>query len=325
MEEINEFIEKLSEERRKANCLPEAQSHYIGGQLGYRDQMTSLNTTQWSIHEDGKFIATGPTTQKLPAGAYKVDMDNNGNIIFTAIKVVTDELLRFTNTTNDKVLESINIFWNSRDKFKLKKQIFKRGILLWGLPGSGKTCTINLLSQDIISRDGIVIICENPRYTILALAKLRIVEPLRNVICILEDLDEIIERYGESEILALLDGHNQIDNICYVASTNYPEQLDERIANRPSRFDEVIKIGMPSVLLRRAYLRSKLSEEELDDIQLEKWLNDTDGMSIAHLKELFVSVFCLSKKYDEIISRLKAMKKKIKSGSNMSIGMIGSN
>ena len=54
------------------------------------------------------------------------------------------------------------------------------------------------------------------------------------------------EYYAESEYLSLLDGENQIGNVVYVATTNYPEKLDKRFTDRPSRFDVVQKISMPN-------------------------------------------------------------------------------
>jgi hypothetical protein len=83
------------------------------------------------------------------------------------------------------------------------------------------------------------------------LQMLRAVEPERQVVGILEDVDALIERYGESEYLSLLDGEAQVDNVVYVATTNYPERLDARIVDRPSRFDTIRYIGMPSAGARR--------------------------------------------------------------------------
>lgn len=125
----------------------------------------------------------------------------------------------------------------------------------------------------------------------------------------IEDVDEIINRFGEHTLLALLDGENQVENIVHIATTNYPEILGARIVNRPSRFDERILVGMPTALARQTYLSRTtfgLSLKELD-----RWVKDTDGLSIAHLRELAAAVLCLEQPYDQVIQRLKAMKHKI--------------
>jgi SpoVK/Ycf46/Vps4 family AAA+-type ATPase len=224
-------------------------------------------------------------------------------------------------SSSDHVLLSIQKFWESEAKFRRFGQIFKRGVLLWGPPGSGKTVSVLLLVEDLIQRGGIVVTAADPELTAKALSKLRQIEPKRNVICILEDIDELTDRYGEANLLSLLDGEEQIDNVVYLATTNYPERLDARLVNRPSRFDEVIKIGMPSAMARRMYIRSRLQVADLADADLQQWVEGTDGLSIAHIRELIAAVFCLGRDYAETLDRLRAMKKAPKSSGGNVIGM----
>ena len=44
------------------------------------------------------------------------------------------------------------------------------------------------------------------------------------------------------------------------------------------------------------------------NIDLERWVADTDEMSIAHLKELFIAVVILQDKYEDAIGTLKTMR-----------------
>ena len=103
----------------------------------------------------------------------------------------------------------------------------------------------------------------------------------------------------------MLDGEGQANHIVYVATTNYPEALDSRFVDRPSRFDTVTYIGMPSTEARKMYFQSK--EPELETDELEHWVRSTKGFSIAHLKELIIGVKCLKQPVDEVIERLAAM------------------
>jgi effector-binding domain-containing protein len=43
-------------------------------------------------------------------------------------------------------------------------------------------------------------------------------------------------------------------------------------------------------------------------IDIDQWVKDTDKMSIAHLKELFVAVVILGDTYEEAIKTLQSMK-----------------
>ena len=94
-----------------------------------------------------------------------------------------------------------------------------------------------------------------------------------------------------------------------MASTNYPEQLGDRIVNRPSRFDTRIKMGHPNDKSREIYFNSLF--EKIKDInhghEVDQWIEDTKGMSIAHLKGLFISVFILEYPYEEALENHRAM------------------
>jgi SpoVK/Ycf46/Vps4 family AAA+-type ATPase len=201
-------------------------------------------------------------------------------------------------------------FWQMEERYRKHGLLYKRGILLWGPPGGGKTATITLLNKHLLDNGGVVVMCDHPKITSMGLEALRRIEPERRIICIMEDIDEIIEKYGEHDLLALLDGENQVDRIVMLASTNYPDRLGARICNRPSRFDERIKVGMPSRAARRVYLKNLLGENDPD---IERWVEDTDNLSVAHLRELAAAVRCLDQNYTEVLDRLKTMKHRLKS------------
>lgn len=102
-------------------------------------------------------------------------------------------------------------------------------------------------------------------------------------------------------------------------TTNYPSRLDKRLVNRPSRFDKVIKVGMPNDGTRRLYLQAK--EKSLNGEELDRWVKLSKDFSLAHLKEMIVAVKCLNQPLDEVVERLKQMRTPPKdSDDNYSIG-----
>ena len=69
-----------------------------------------------------------------------------------------------------------------------------------------------------------------------------------------------------------------------IATTNYIEKLSPRFYNRPSRFDIVEFVDLPSIEERKIYLSTiekSYTEEELTYI-----INKTDGFSFAHLRDV---------------------------------------
>ncbi len=84
-----------------------------------------------------------------------------------------------------------------------------------------------------------------------------------------------------------------------------------RLINRPSRFDRVVKIGMPSLEARIAYLKSR--NLEIEEKDLIHWAESTKDLSIAHLKEIIVGVMCFGNKFESELKRVKEMGKTPKS------------
>lgn len=265
-----------------------------------------MDLCQWQVFPNDNFVASSPTSKSLPPGVYNLEEDSSGRIFFVKTKPITDKLIDLGETTSARVVESIEIFWNSRQQFIARGIIFKRGILLWGPAGSGKTATVAQLIERLISRGGIVVICQYPNRCILALRILRRIEHIRPLIVIMEDIEEMIDNHGEHDLLSLLDGEHQVDNVVHLATTNYPERLGPRIINRPSRFDEVIKVPMPNLAARYKYLSYNL-DGKVSDPQLQEWADQTNNLSIAHLRELIVATQCLSRPFDETLDRLKKM------------------
>lgn len=290
-------------------------SDCAGPQPGYDGDEDDLNppvdpptfnpgrVTQYSLYGGG-FLPTQETIGELPAGVYELQ-HAQGRWFFKARTISKDKLLVLPDSRSEEVVNEIERFWNLKDRFKKYGLVHKRGFLLWGPPGSGKTCTVTLVMDKLVKKGGIAILCSEPGVTSMLLASLREIEPERPVTVVLEDIDAIIEKNDESAVLNLLDGEKSISNVVFLATTNYPEKLDGRVTNRPSRFDRVVKIGMPNDAARRIYLESR--QLDLSPEEIGRWVEASKGFSIAHIKELVVNVMCLENDFGETIERLRGM------------------
>lgn len=273
-----------------------------------KETLGKLNFCQWQNYGNGIYVPTSKTIKTIPAGFYWTGHNDNIGLFLQLRKIINDGIVYMPDSASAKVLASMEKFWNSKARYDRFNLLFKRGILLWGPPGSGKTITVRQLAQQVVDRDGIVINCEYPGQLANLLRAVRTIEPVRPIICIYEDVDEIIARYNEHDLLALLDGETQVDNIVHIATTNYPDRLGARLINRPSRFDERIFVGMPSAEQRTVYLKAVAP----DCPDIDQWVKDTDDFSIAHLRELVAAVYCLEGDYQEVLKRLKDMNERPK-------------
>jgi SpoVK/Ycf46/Vps4 family AAA+-type ATPase len=276
------------------------------------DLFAKVRKSQWAYCGPNEFVSIQKTRKTLESGVFRIKVKNNEIIIYKT-EINVDDLLEFPDSLSNTILTEIEGFWNKAANFKKYGFLHRRGYLLYGPAGGGKTSLVQQIIKKIIDKTGIVFICDNPSVLALALAAFREVEPNRNVVCIFEDLDSIIDSFGEDTILSILDGESQIDKVLNIATTNYPEKLDKRLVGRPRRFDRVLKIGMPNVAVRKMYYTNKLG---LDDKEIDVWVEKTEGFSFAAMAELVISVKCLGNKFEDALETLSGLMNKKPTSTN---------
>jgi hypothetical protein len=265
------------------------------------------NAPLWSVSEGVYTISYSTiTTPTMEPGLYDMVI-NDGRLFFSQVDLRDDQLLVFPGSEQDSILKDITTFWDSEDRFKKYDIPFKRGIMLWGPPGSGKSSLLRLVSRDVIARGGVVFQFSNPDLFVSGYRMFREVQPDTPIVVIMEDLDTIFSHSNESKILNLLDGAELAEKTVFLATTNYPEKLGPRIMNRPSRFDRVYRIPHPNAKARQLYLET-LAAQGGDTVPAAEWAKLTSGLSLSHLKELFVGTHIMGGNPDEVIRILKGMK-----------------
>ncbi len=260
---------------------------------------------QWMIAGPNHFQICGRTTEVLPPGAYNGWLDNCGNAHFQARDLHVDELINFPDSLPAKVLTELKKFWDTGDRFARYGFLHRRGYLLYGKQGCGKSSLIHQIVSAVVAEGNVAFFCQHPYGFIKAAEKFREVEPDRPIVCIFEDIDAIIAQYGDAELLQWLDGNSQVDKAVNIASTNYPEKLDRRIISRPRRFDRILRIDAPDSRIREAYFGRKVPD--LTPVELAKWVALTDGLPFAALAEMVISVCCLGNDLEESAKLLKSL------------------
>ncbi len=205
------------------------------------------------------------------------------------------EDLTLTSAIRNALLEDIEGFFESEQIYKELGVPWKRGVLLLGPPGNGKTQAIRAM----INRVGRAAICVRsftPNRGTVHGSIMTVFQKAREVspcMLILEDLDSLVDDKNRSIFLNEMDGLAQNEGVLTVATTNHPARLDPAMLNRPSRFDRKINFTLPNKAMRMAFLRSaseRFSKHcQLSDEDIERVGTESAGFSFAYLKELCLS------------------------------------
>ena len=245
--------------------------------------------------------------QKIEPGIYTVDFSRDHGIYCKKMDIKSDELFVFSDSISEKLLKEINTFWEKAERYKQNNLVHKRGILLEGFPGTGKSSIISILCKEIISKGGVVFKINGIRnldtYFEFIRYGFREIQPETPVVTILEDLDQYEEI--ESELLDFLDGKTHLDHHVVISTTNNTELIPDTFL-RPSRIDLKIEVPLPSEQTRREYFKFKNTPED----EIENLVKQSEDFSLADLKELYVCIYLLDYTIEEAVGKITAPKEK---------------
>jgi len=176
-----------------------------------------------------------------------------------------------------------------------------KGILFYGPPGTGKT----LLARAVANESGAHFIAVSGpeilnKFWGQSEAKLRSIfseaKAKAPAIVLFDEIDsfassrdamsESFEATLVSQLLSLMDGLNDLGQVCVIATTNRPSALDSAL-RRPGRFDHEIEVGLPDAEARLHILKIHAKGMPTDpDLDLDQIARATGGYSGADLEAL---------------------------------------
>ena len=175
----------------------------------------------------------------------------------------------------------------------------KRGILLAGEPGTGKTIICRALMTEA---DGITCITTNG-YALddddYVTELYELAEDLSPCIVFIEDIDLIGQNRMEFgyqrgsallSLLSVMDGVEEQREVVTIATTNCLETLDKALSQRPSRFDRVIKLTRPAIEQRRALVHRLCEKIPLDGALEEYIATRAENCTPAQIQEIVYSL-----------------------------------
>jgi hypothetical protein len=236
---------------------------------------------------------------KLRPDVYRVDYDyNTDSVTFVTMESNHDELVDLPGTEYESVISDVDTFLTPecQARFEAVGFLHKFNILLYGAPGTGKTCLVNRVAQKVIASGGIVLFNPTPVALKTTFAALDSIQPETRVLIIFEEMDDHVRR-DEATLLHVLDGEVQKKNAMFIATTNYIDKIPTRV-RRPGRFSTVVEVKFPNTEARRAYLKTKLKDATVIETIVEK----TNEFSIDELKEVVRGHYCMGKDLNSYIS-----------------------
>ncbi|MFF4189573.1 AAA family ATPase [Nonomuraea sp. NPDC001831] len=176
------------------------------------------------------------------------------------------------------------------DVLRARGQHLKRGLLLHGPPGTGKTHTVRYLMGRMPGVTVVVMAGTGLRFVSEAAALARRLQP---AIVVVEDVDLVARdrRFSEEgspllfTLFDAMDGVGADADVTFVLTTNRAEVLEQALADRPGRVDLAVEVPRPDARLRAALLRL-YGGDLLAGIDLEPLVAGTDGMTASFFKEL---------------------------------------
>ncbi|MBS3680386.1 ATP-binding protein [Ornithinibacillus massiliensis] len=188
------------------------------------------------------------------------------------------------------IFRSIDEFFlNSGQFFKQYNIPYKRGILLYGSPGNGKTTLVKSIAGSVSAP---IVYWQITEYTSSYSIREIFSKVLRlaPMVLVIEDIDSMPTE-ARSVFLNTLDGATTKEGIFLIGTTNYPEKIDPALINRAGRFDRAYEIKQPDEVLRREYIVNKKGIDEfLTNSAIEELVQKTKGLSISQLNEIYMSI-----------------------------------
>lgn len=239
-------------------------------------------------------LQTGNMISSISPGEYEYHVNQRGRFLekkklpnLHFIKNIKDGFV-------DKMLDEIEIFWKRENIYKEYGETHKRGYLMWGPPGCGKTFLLRRIIEKFIEEENGVVLKIDSNLINDYQTVQKYFDNNQKFLLYLENLDEVYNNQAHSDtsmsmLESFLDNSNpDLTNTIMMFTSNFPEKIPNKIIDRPNRIDRIIEVMFPTKEERKYFLEKK--SKRLTDKQIDKIIQLTDNFSFAHLNEIIMSV-----------------------------------
>ncbi|MFN8565548.1 MAG: ATP-binding protein [Anaerolineae bacterium] len=173
-----------------------------------------------------------------------------------------------------RLLDDMEAFFTKGiDIYRQLKLPFRK-LLLAGVPGTGKTMLCAAMAKIAIAHGLVVVYVsgadrDGASFDKIQRALQAVTTARYPVLLIVEELDAYLQGDDKARVLNVLDGVKSPSNprgALLLATTNYPEAIDERISKRPGRLDRIFVIPtIQDAAQAESMLRHYMREQWQDD------------------------------------------------------------
>jgi hypothetical protein len=192
----------------------------------------------------------------------------------------------------DRIERQTVRFSRHAEKLLAAGRHLRRGILLHGAPGTGKTLTAMYLATEMAGRTVLVVTGRGMGLIEEVGAMARALQPSTVIV---EDVDLIAEertRQGACnngvlfELLNEMDGLAADADILFLLTTNRPDVLEPALASRPGRVDMAIEVPLPDSNCRSRLFELYRHGLRFEVKNLDAIVERTKGVSAAFIREM---------------------------------------
>ena len=230
-------------------------------------------------------------------------------------KVTFDDVAGIDEAENELV--EIVDFLRDPEKYTRLGGTAPKGVLLVGLPGTGKT----LLARAVAGEAGVPFFSMSGSEfieMIVGVGAARVRDLFKQArehapaIIFIDELDSVGRARGQvaiggsseqeqtlNQILTEMDGFSSREGVIVLAATNQPDILDKALL-RPGRFDRRVVVNPPDRLGREAILEVHTRDVPLnEDVSLREIASSTPGLTGADLRNLVNEAALLAARRDQ--------------------------
>ena len=189
-------------------------------------------------------------------------------------------------------------------RLRASGQHLRRGVLLYGVPGTGKTHTIRYLLGRL---PGVTAVVLSGGALGMIAAACSVARALQPTLVVVEDVDLIAEERdhyaGESsllfELLNEMDGLGSDSDVTFLLTTNRADLLEPALAARPGRVDHAAELPVPDAAARARLLSLYQGGLDLALAEPDAVIGRTEGVTASFIKELLRRAALLAAEADD--------------------------